>query len=384
MNNFDSEIIKWVRITKGDLPGHEFRGNQWSKGAGSLATQAKGLARAGESLSPSEKVAQHEALSQGHANLAEQHAKIAEELRSQLAPIPTPGLDNAIQNLKDVRSGKNAPNALPAEALGLSGLGGTSSGGMTKLVVALNDLASATPNSPKEQKALDKASSERDNVVGSLVATAQSLQDVVRGEHFANAASSENLDGIAPQDKVALFELGERLGKQALEVMDKTTGIGLHPPHSVELFDRPFCENAGTLTYKDGSKAPNPLYSLDKNTEEIDNAISKLDDASKSKLDKEAMSDIGGWIPSEYGYGSGRGELAPGTSVPILKAPSVSADHNGYPNSYNSFSDDGSRPLVSTSFWKDFLELNKGSLQPETVNSIQQEIRSNAGNSKSY
>jgi len=379
MGSVYQQIEDWVRIAKGDVLGHDFHGNQYASvgSAKELASKTESYALNENRFSPEERIKQHEELAAGHAKLVEFHKAAADELRKSVASVPTPELDKAIQNLKDVRSGKIAPNALPAEALGLRGLGGTSSGGMTKLVVALNDLASATPNSPKEQKALDKASSERDNVVGSLVATAQSLQDFVRSEN-------EYLAGAAPQDKVALFELGERLGKQALDVIDKTTGIGLRPPHSVEWGEQPFCENAGTLTYKNGSKAPNPLYSWDKNTEEeIKNATSKLDDASKSKLDGKAAETIAGWIPSEVGYKSGREKLTPGTSVPILKAPSVSADHNGYPNSYESLSDDGSKPLISTSFWKDFLELNKGSLQPETVNSIQQEIRSNAGNSKS-
>jgi hypothetical protein len=84
MENLDSEILNWISVAKGDLPGHDFRGNQYT--TASALGAAKELA---EKTAVTSKVdsAAHDDLAKFHLEQANTLAGEADKFREDASNV---------------------------------------------------------------------------------------------------------------------------------------------------------------------------------------------------------------------------------------------------------------------------------------------------------
>jgi hypothetical protein len=87
MTDFSTDALapSWVQVgtlQKGDLPGHEFHGNQYSGGGGAHWEKAAGVAQLATRVRDLERAAGDQSSARDHGALADRHAELGNEMNS--------------------------------------------------------------------------------------------------------------------------------------------------------------------------------------------------------------------------------------------------------------------------------------------------------------
>lgn len=348
----------WVEATeilKGDTPGHDFHGNQWTTGAGSLAAKTADLAQRQGQMSRSERAAQHDEIANQHEKLAARHRAEAEKLKQ---PVETPELDRAIANLRAVREGRTPVGGGGSPITSVAGLkqalSGTGGDPIKTLSISLGALTSATSGSTLEKEALAAAGEAREKAVYSLVASAQHIEDVVDG-NGQYGIKPQTVGEIAPQDRLALRGLARGLADQAREIMSSTSGLGIRPPYSLDTWADGF-----THSLPD-SLGITPDYDYDKLSTQQQKAI---EDAVEYSWQIQQDWDV---LPSV--------DVPTGATVPTLSGPPIAANHGGDTASIAvALGAPGAAAELGVddfkTFWRQLADTNASQLQPSTLKTL--------------
>jgi len=179
-------------ISKGDTPGHEFRGNQYTEGTGKLSSRADDVAdRANDEGASKSIAAEHKSIAEGHKSIAMELADQAAEMPLTQANYPLVA-KAGIDNFKAFLAHANAANAHEEAAKALANAWSESALDAEEAAQRTSDDA-ATASAEAHG-----ATSIAANSVASQVAPTRAVgSSNIPGETFAEKAATLHADSIS-------------------------------------------------------------------------------------------------------------------------------------------------------------------------------------------